>query len=575
MFRQDMSLATAIIIEDQSSPLLEKSSIIQTIPDDSTLTSAKNFPLHCPQTTFSEETEESGSNNQDDDSESFSYEPVKKVKAGEQGYNMLDNNRGYNKGIIEEGSNSFHKILSPSTQAENPSSVERRSRKDYNESLSGYNSSSSSELVVEKEVIEEEDNFDFPEIDSTDLIVEDEAIVDFRKAKEQVLKQAMLKNGNGGHFEATVHRQASDLNPMAYLANQAMRLNQFQQFNQRNFINQSLNYPFGNVAAVAMASQLQQIKAASYYYMQMQAQQQLQSVGWQNMGTILGKRSAYYEGRPLIDLESESKEQLVRDKINQKKPIFIIERNVRPKKETKKVIFNIIRTKPKLHKPKKAERPKKLSLLTDSLNSQKTVITENKSIENSINFPVLKIEKKINNGENKNKMEEETPIKPNKNLLEEKDEKSKKKQEAKLEKKETVELPKTNKKAKKNDDSYIIKLHVDEEDDDEDIADTPVGDEFQANVGPFKKQTLKKRPLKLVWDPSQIEEKTIKTFYQKVEAKFDKTIINQEFALKAFKENRMNVRKVIGELENNKVLVKNFFEIRQKVLRNRVLPHDF
>lgn len=571
-----MSLAAALVIQDKPASLFEKPAMIQTqdsLHSDSTETS-RNFPLNSilrPQNALSEEVEEIRSQDQEEDSQSFSDEPTKRVKTGEQGYNMLKKTQAFsNKRVLnkEESGSPPHKILSPSTQAENPGSIDRRSGREFNESLSGYNSSTSSDLVAGKDCIEEEDSeneFDFPIIDLEDLVVEDEVIADFRKAKEQVEQLAKLKSYHEQSEPSVSHnRQFMDLNQRAFLQSQAFRFNQLQQLNQLNFIHQSLNLP---VNPAALAS-FQQMKVASYYNMLNQYKAQ---AGWQNYPTILGKRRADYEHSGNmgffhsprseeaagINVRRSREEQIVKERINKNsKNIFVIERTT-PKKPTKKPIFTIIKQKPRTAKPK-VNRPKKLGLIDSLMNSQRSLLAENKPLENSMNFEVSKIGKS--------------------NMEEEKEENLKRAEESKLEKKEAVEVSKTLKKkeVKKADDLYVIKLHVETDEDYEEVNETPVGDEFQIEVGAFKKEKMKtkKRSLKLVWDPSKTDEKTINKLYQKVESKFDKKIINQEFALKAFQQNKMNAKKVMEELETNKMYLRNFFEIRQKVLRNRVLHNN-
>jgi len=81
------------------------------------------------------------------------------------------------------------------------------------------------------------------------------------------------------------------------------------------------------------------------------------------------------------------------------------------------------------------------------------------------------------------------------------------------------------------------------------------------------------RPIKAVWNPDFVNEDEKREYFQKIVDKFGKEIVNEEMALKALRKFEMDIDKIIEELEANKMTYRSFFEVRQKVLRSRVLHH--
>ena len=101
---------------------------------------------------------------------------------------------------------------------------------------------------------------------------------------------------------------------------------------------------------------------------------------------------------------------------------------------------------------------------------------------------------------------------------------------------------------------------------------TPIGNDFQIHVEPFRRYAKACRAVKPVWNPDLITDKGRERYCKRIEEKFDKPLINEEAALRLFMECRLSVKKVLAELKNKKACYKSFFEMKQKPLRSRVCP---
>jgi len=375
----------------------------------------------------------------------------------------------------------------------------------------GYNSSSSL-----SEALVEKDTIELEDDDDfpslpAGLVMEDDVIRDVKQLREQV--------GNVDERKEAVDEQSQT----ELLAAQ-----------QRAYM-QQMN------ASNCMAAMLYNAKLN--YVRQMQAQAQVQAF------SLLGKR--LYEQLVglgtqtrasdciVLDDESEQLERIVEEKLKSKKNVFKVTKEVR--KRAPKKVFTVIRQKPRVHR--KIVIPRRMSLMSSVQTSTVIASTENKISENK-----MQIEQQPQKTSKSNQKEEKPAV---------------------------TETQKRKKEVKRDDDEYVIKLHVEQNEDDEEINETPVGEEFQVKVGPFVEKPRAKKELKLVWDPSKATERNVNTYFQKLETKFGKKIVSEEFALKFYYEHKMNVKKIMAEIEGNKLYFKNFFEMKQKVLRNRVLHNDF
>lgn len=384
----------------------------------------------------------------------------------------------------------------------------------------GYNSSSSlSEALVDKDAIELEDDDEFQNLPYEQLVMEDDVTRDLRKLREQVEKLSENKE---------TAEIVEEEDQSAFMATQQRAY--MQQVNASNY----------------MAAMLYNAKVN--YVRQMQAQVQAQAL------SLLGKRLyEQFEGFStqtragnyiVLDDEQSNEERIVEEKLMAKKNVFKITKEVR--KMAPKKVFTIIRQKPRVHR--KIVIPRRMSLMASVNITEKvqtstvTTSTEKQTTENK-----MQIEQQPQKLTTKTSQKEEK-----------------------------VETQKKKKEVKRDDgDEYVIKLHVGENDDSDEINETPVGEEFQVKVGPFVENARAKKELKLVWDPSKATERNVGSYFQKLETKFGKKIVSEEFALKAYYEHKMNVKKIMSEIEGNKLYFKNFFEMKAKVLRNRVLHNDF
>jgi len=357
---------------------------------------------------------------------------------------------------------------------------------------------------------------DAMELDDDDLpyeqlIMEDDVTKELRKSREQVEKMTQKGSSNDELKQASL---------LAAQQRYQMQLLSSPNYMQSQMVamlyNAKMNY-LRQMQAQASA----QIQAQTLSLLGKRLYEQFEGVQSRNNYIVLDDEQSY---------ENEQMERVVEEKLKSgQKNIFKITKEVR--KKVPKKVFTIIRQKPRVHR--KIVIPRRMSLM-ESINPIPTTATE-------------KVQPK--------KIQTEQIPKKDEKLV--------------------VEVPKKRKEVKKdNDDEYVIKLHVNENDDNEDINETPVGEEFQVKVGAFKGNQRVKKELKLVWDPSKATERNVNSYFQKLETKFGKKIVSEEFALKFYYEHKMNVKKIMAEIEGNKMYFKNFFEMKQKVLRNRVLHND-
>jgi len=119
---------------------------------------------------------------------------------------------------------------------------------------------------------------------------------------------------------------------------------------------------------------------------------------------------------------------------------------------------------------------------------------------------------------------------------------------------------------------YVINVHINEDDPNEEITETPIGDDFQVALPPFSISSDKFRPVKAAWNPEMIEEiEALDGYYQTISDKFEREVVNEEVALRILRKFDMDVSKVIEEIEENKMTYRSFFEVKLKVPRSRVL----
>ena len=59
----------------------------------------------------------------------------------------------------------------------------------------------------------------------------------------------------------------------------------------------------------------------------------------------------------------------------------------------------------------------------------------------------------------------------------------------------------------RQEENYVIKLHVNEDEENEDVVDTPIGLDFQVKLPPFSMGSGFRKEMKFVWNPEDEEEK--------------------------------------------------------------------
>jgi len=425
----------------------------------------------------------------DDDPEIQIYEPTKKTRNEEHHINMLANSNGisnhYDKEKVAQKKNV---IVDSSTNYEKPTQEEHRSGSYTSDSLSTYNSNSSLvELAHKKEIIDLED--DSPEQETTNepLCVTDDVISSFQRERENLTKMLLLQNMMGMGQQQI--QQPNNQNQKLALMAQLMQLNQLNQLNQRSFLNPQMGFPFygmGNIGST--------LNNPLFFNQQNNLLRQNQfpfaQNDYQDLTSLLMKRPMTFDNQDtpqkinpfmaqshqsdiiILDDEEETvpkrnerKEEKVRDwsKITTMKGrVFVITK--RP--YWKKPVFKILTTRKKPYPTLAYEYVGK------SLNRDYKALKIGTRERGSLGLSKNYVSPSRSPGDNDEGRRRSTRLRGVQLLEHRENEMKNAIQMRNVEHKEAIE-------------DYVIKLHIDEDEENEDIIDTPIGDDFQVALVPF------------------------------------------------------------------------------------------
>ena len=552
-----------------------------------------------------------------EDSDDVIIEPTKKLKTDE---NNINSNMAPNSNVKDQ---SGQKKQNSQQQRKNEGSnnLERswpedhRSSKDSNESMSTINSNSSmTEPSTKKEIIELEDSpqeedpregFNLP---PDNLVMTDDVISGLSKDKEKLAHQyqLLLRNGVNPTPEPSFQMQATEQAQQAWA--QVMQMNQLYQSLQRSGLSQlGAGLPFYNMNAAMALPLMYNMK--NNLLRQAQAQNQSSLFG-NDLSSLLGKRNSPYEDLEnllqrnlqnlqraalnnqtsqgqseiiILDDEEEQQQEVQVQKPKQMQPLqqkikipMVPITPVAEKKEERYILtagflekikdknfkaFSIIK-RPYWKKPV-------FKILTQRRRSRPSQFYEyiGRAPYGSIKIgarerSALGLTKEMINLA----LSGDTPDDGGRRRS------TRLRGEKLMEKKEFIDASGFRRVEEINQASpYHINIHVNEDDPEEEIMETPIGDDFQGSLPPFSISSEMFRPVKAVWNPEMMEDnEDLTNYYKYIAKKFEKEVVNEEVALKTLRKFDMDISKVEEEIEENKMTYRSFFEVKQKVPKSRL-----
>jgi len=501
---------------------------------------------------------------------------------------LVSNRNSKDQGSQKKQNPTQAKNAEPLATADKSWLEEHRSSKDSNESMSTYNSNYSiTEPAGKKEIIELEDS---PQEDDDvqetlnlppdNLVMADDVISGLNKDKEKIAQQYQYLMRNGGNQvpDNNFQMQAAEQAQQAAVWAQLMQLNQMYNPLQRNSMNSmGGGLPFFNMnpaMAMAMPYMYNNLKNS----LLRQAQAQYPFLG-NDVSSLLGKRNAPYEdldslisrnvqrGNPvsqglqseiiILDDEEEAKVTIPEnkkevkpgfwDRIAKDKSIKVFSIIKRP--YWKKPVFKILTLKRRAQPSQFYEYVGKHSYTPSG--SIKIGARERSALGLTKEMVAMTLSEDIEDGRRRS-----TRLRGDKLM----------------ERREFDASGYRRAEEINQSEPYVINVHINEDDPNEEITETPIGDDFQVALPAFSISSDSFRPVKAAWNPEMVEDiEALDGYYQTIGEKFEREVVNEEVALRTLRKFDMDVSKVIEEIEENKMTYRSFFEVKQKVPRSRVL----
>jgi len=118
-----------------------------------------------------------------------------------------------------------------------------------------------------------------------------------------------------------------------------------------------------------------------------------------------------------------------------------------------------------------------------------------------------------------------------------------------------------------------------EEEDEDEITETPVGESYQAVITPFALNGYREprnRVIRSVWNPEEFDDSRFKEFLNGLEQIIGESITNHEACVKLLKKNQMNIEKIYEQARKNEAYYKNLLKANsyQAILRQRNSQHN-